>query len=436
MPFADEFINAFLAGQQARESKQLHEHRTRQMQYEAEDRDVETKLLRHRLSELKLTERLKAREAAQANLQALSGMPTAQVPSSALEEALPPQYQGGGIEDQQGASPFQMRPQTIPGIPGDLLGGVDIPDIQVRPQTLEDQLAQLFAQKKIEASTQFHNVTRGGKLLQGDRVVAEGESVQPADPLVALTNRDAGGTETTTYKRRSEVPSGTTTTRARLPQRTSAAATASKEEVDAIVEGIQTGRRSSDLSGYVGRDRRAIETKLLASGFNMKAEQADTKALAAHFQAMNSGVPVQMQLAAETANTALDDLEAINNTWDRATYGPFSWLSIASNKLKGGKAAEDAKDAEEAVRSVVEALGGIKAGGSPGVNQQISDAEKVLSTTQSKTDLGAAIKRLRRSVSYRTSAIRNLGAILPSAAGTGKADFEWDPVKGELVPVK
>jgi hypothetical protein len=432
VPFAEEFINAFLAGQQARENRQIHEQRTRQMQYEAEDRDVEKQLLQHRLKELKLTERLQAREQAQANLKLLSGTKAANIPQSMAEETPLPQYQGGGLADQQGVAPFQFRPVTIPGIEPDLLGGTGVPEVQVRPETEEDQLANILAQARIKAANEVHPVAYGGGLVNGLGQTLIAPQQRPEPTVDIVTGRDKAGNETRQTLTREEARKLGPRTLNRIPPRASQAAVGSNEDLNAIADQILAGQKTADTTGYRGGDRLKLDAIIARRGYNTKTAIADEKALATHYQTLNSGQRADIQVAANTLEGALDDLETAQMKWQGSGKGPLSRAAIVAAKAIGGDSGQAAKDFEAAVANVQEALAVLRSGGSGSVNTALAQAEKDITTG---SNIPAAIKRLRDAAKYRIRGVRSLEAILPSQAG-GDAEFDYDPTTGSLVPRK
>jgi hypothetical protein len=118
-----------------------------------------------------------------------------------------------------------------------------------------------------------------------------------------------------------------------------------------------------------------------------------------------------MRITADALDSALTDLEAANEAWDRTALGPFSWANILIAKGKGGEAAEQAKNAESAARAAAQLMTQLQAGGSATTNQALIDAAKILNASRGQEDLRGVISRARTAANYRTAAIRGLEAI-------------------------
>ena len=429
MPFAEEFINAYLAGQSAKENKQVHQQRQFDLQRQTEDRDIERQLLKHRITELKLQERLQARSAASQNLTALQGQSASDLPSAQVEEAPPPPYQGGDLASQTGAPGFRPKPVQIPGIPPELLGGVGVPDISVRPDTKESQLADLLAQVKIKMMGETVTTPRGGVTTNkgtGD-VIATGQPI--SEPLVAVTTRDAKGRESTRWVTREEAAK-TTATKERLPQRASTAIQLSDTTLDDFVAGIKSGNTPPDAIPKSALGVR-VQARLAKDGFNTARAIQDQKAVATHYQALNSGEMNNIRVAADTLDQAVNALEQVQSQWQAGGHGAFSRAAVAGAKLVGGDKGQLAADFESAVKDVQASLAILKSGGSTLVNSALADAQTAITTG---SDIPSAIRRLRAATQYRVAAIRNLEALTPTSIQGGAADFNYNPATGQLEP--
>lgn len=174
--FAQGMIQAFAQGQQAARNQRLNAQ-------EIEDRDIEKKLLAHRLRELKLTDELNKRKMALENLQMVSGQRQNEIPSNMLEPLTPQQLEGDKSSGMIATMPETIQPaernikrMDIPG--SDELG---IPGVSLRPDTMEQQLADLAAKSQIQEMYKAHSVGAGG-LWMGGRLVAPGRPPNPPAP--------------------------------------------------------------------------------------------------------------------------------------------------------------------------------------------------------------------------------------------------------------
>lgn len=429
--FADSFVRGALLGQQHKKGQEDIARQKRQDAWDLEDRDIESKVLKHRITELKIADQLHARQAARENIQDLTGTPEADIPSNLAEVAPTPQVSAPAGMSGEGETPaFQMKPVAIPG-----LNELGVPGISVRPQTMEDQLHALFAQAQIKAATEPYTLTapRGGssKRMVGGREVA----TATGDPvLVPYVTRDANGVESTRYVTEEERAKLGPAIKQRLPQRTTTA-TSSGEDIADIVTAVRTGNQSADLAGYKGTDRLRIDAALSRSGFNSKMAIADERALRAHYQSLNSGEQQNLSVAAGVADGAMDDIEQLSAKWDAGGFGTYNAARLALAKSGGlGKQAQElATDLEGAIDAARDSIALIKSGGSQVQNRALDSVQKMLDPSFSSDKLKAQIGSLRTTVQYRTNAIRSAQAVLPSQSNAGGGfDFTYDPSNDTL----
>lgn len=364
--FMSQFVQGIESAQRIRKTK-------RQEAYEVEDRDIQKDLLQHRLRELKLQDKLRARAAAVQNLEMQSGMAQNQVPGSMLEELTPQQLEGDKGPGMIATMPQtikpaerQMRPVQIPGIEE-----MGIPGFERRPQTMEQILAELGARKQAEESSKVYNIARGGMLSTGsgetiannpyeaaptyrsvkvrnpdgsetERVMTAEEAaalgpIQSAAPvdntLVPVTTRDASGRETTTYTPRPQAR-GTTAVKEPDPVKPSTArdpvsesaqlALQALDELDAILnKGVENPKPAGGgLMGLIGMGSPAAEPDQSQQQYSDALAEAQ-RLLASHYNAAgldgeaaesaaaaNLGVPRQVKVGSE--------IKTVGNEWTSA----------------------------------------------------------------------------------------------------------------------
>lgn len=416
MPFAERFIQGFTAGQQAKQSKAELEKQQRLEANAAEDRDIEKQLLQHRLRELKIGEKIQAREAARQNFSFLEGQPESQ-----LNTVAQPGQQPGPDDftamNAVGLPALMSRPKvTIPGI--EELG---IGDTSAQPRSMEEQLAAFMAQKQIEAQTKpwEANVAEGGTFVRGTGDSAS-TIIKGGDKLVPYVTRDKVGKQTTEYITEAERAKRGPATMERLPQRTSSTA-ANGEDISEIIEGIRRGDRPADTSGYRGVDRTKIDAGLLKSGFSITKAINDQKALQQHYANLNSDAFTALRVAADSTEQALTSLEELSNAWNDTVGGVFNGqrIKLAKNGGLGEEAKQLATDLEAAVGEVQTGLAQIKSGGTSTTNKALEAAEKSIAVDFAAGRTSQAIKSIRREAQHRIAAIKNLQPILPSETGGG-----------------
>ena len=432
MPFAEEFINAFIAGQQAKEGQFDLKRKQQRAIFEDEDRVIEKEKLAHQLKALKLEDRIKARQLAAQNLEALTGIPERDVTPEMTEGGVLPARSAidtGGAED---SIQTLLKAITIPGVEGELLGGgPGIPEISRRPQTEESQLARIMAEARIKQETSLHNVSRGGSLVTGTgRTVATGPPV--AQRPVTIRERDARGVVTERSVTPEEAMS-TTRTLQPVPRQASGggANSISGTDIEDNIAGIMSGNLPAEVPNTSVGVR--IRAGLQRKGFNLAKANQELRAVRTHYSAINNSQQFNAaRVSADIAEQAMQELEDVQAAWKSSGRGVFSRaaLTAAKNNLMGPEAKQQAIDFESAVGEVQQAIVALRAGGANPSNVMIDQAANDINTG---SNIEQAIKKLRSSLQYRIAAIRRLDAIVPSEAAG--ASHEYDPATDSFVPV-
>ena len=178
MGFAEQFIQGVQAGQQIKLRKQKE-------QDEQEDRQIEKMLLQHRLRELKISEKVRARTLAKENFDLQQGQPQANLPADITQtpelagtpENMLSALTGMGQQPLPAPGPIPRQAMTIPGV-----SELGVGDTQVRPQSMEELL---LAQKRAKAQEPY-NLASGAIRVQDGEVVAENPRPAPPAPRVPL----------------------------------------------------------------------------------------------------------------------------------------------------------------------------------------------------------------------------------------------------------
>lgn len=192
----DDMMSAFQLGQFLRHPKQFAQSQRTEQDMELEDRQLKMEMLRNALSNMKLQDRIRARDEAKESFGMQEQMPGVQLPSTpapSQEIAAPipmspeaqanPQLAGiqsilaGNRAALQGApiqNALRNAPMTIPGVYG--------ADITARPRTREEVTEEAFRQKlldmqmKAEADRYANTITwtdpTSGKQVTAPRSVA------------------------------------------------------------------------------------------------------------------------------------------------------------------------------------------------------------------------------------------------------------------------
>lgn len=170
MAFAEAFIESFLAGRE-------HLRQQKQMELQQQEHELRKQQLQHQMGQLKIAEKVKARDAALEQFKLLTGQPAASFPQdySAMQNKVESPVPGGGVPSpdlltghpgfgtqvpQQGM--VQARPQPV-NFPGIEEWGV--PGFSMTPQTREQVRGQKRQDTLEDALMKFHEVSPGASLV-------------------------------------------------------------------------------------------------------------------------------------------------------------------------------------------------------------------------------------------------------------------------------
>lgn len=208
---ADSMIRAYQTG--------LMERRAEEDQAaEQERKKIEMDLLKHRIQQMKLEERIKAWDmnvkGAEAQAKSFEGLPEAQMaqegmlqgtPATDLSQvvagmmpAAPGQMTGqpvapatpppAALSAVQANQPLAPRPIMAPGFQ-DAAAGINVPSIALRPKSREQLEADARSAAALKAETEGTTLSYGQKRYVGGKLVAEG-GVDPMDAETARHNKE------------------------------------------------------------------------------------------------------------------------------------------------------------------------------------------------------------------------------------------------------
>lgn len=406
--FTQNFIEAHAKGQAARRNKRIEDQAL-------EDRDIEKQLLQHRLKEMKIADRLKAREVAIQNAQALEGQPEANFPQHEFGLGQP-DFSGGIPQRVTSGGGANVPRVDIPGIDELGVGGVS-----VQPQTLEQNLAQAMQEFRMKARNTAQSASHGERITlpsqtpgQPPEVLAEGDPIR--EPRHRVVTRDENGVETEEWLTDAEVENQQFTREKRPPTSINAV---SDDDRDAFVDGVIDGSNPADLiTGMTTGEKIKLGAAFKRKNFNLSTAVTDIKAFRTYMSTLNSGQQQQVLAASDNALTQLDALEAV---LDKDGDGI---------RFPGTK---QAADLEAAAKGIRELLPLIKGGGASPTNKALDEAEKELKTGLFSGKLKPKIAKLRENLKYRIASIKGAfvssgqvagppagtpGAPAPAAAGT------------------
>lgn len=391
MGFAESLIDALAEGQRYRANKL-------RMQYEEEDRGIEKEMLQHRLKQMKIDERIRARNAAVENLNMMEGQPAESFPQQPFEMSQP-DFSGGIPSHAVGGGGANVPVVDVPGI--EELG---VPGVQRRPNTLEDILAAQFADLKQKMMLTPRTVARGGKLvvpgLAGedgvgeDGVIAEGDEIP--EQLYDYRTRDAQGNETSERLTAKEIRSRPPAVRARIPSRASGGGggitRATDAEIDEAVAGVASGKiPASTIPNMTSDLGIRFNSRLKKTGFDVTRAKNDQAAFSKYLQGLNSGQQQAIIASADAVTDALDVLDGVLAAQGEGALAPGT---------------KPYADREAAINAVIQNLAVLKSGGSSVNDKALEAAEKEIRSGWFGPGMIAKAKRLRQSLGYRVGSIR------------------------------
>lgn len=388
--FAQDFINAFTQGQQVKTRK-------REEQEAEEDRDIEKKLLQHRLREMKIQTQLQARTAAKENYSMLENQPENTFRNATDEDM--GRAQMGGIPGQigpEGMVPVRKPTMQIPGV--DELG---VSGISMTPQTREENLAEVMTQLRMRARNMPQSASRGEVITlasdtpgQPPEVLATGQAFP--EPMVNYTTRDAQGVETTERIPQSVANERGPAVKQPLPRRPSTSGQVSDDVVNDNVEMIINGDSSVlDLTGSTSNVLR-IKQGLKNAGFDLKRMQDEERKTRAKLQLSTRGDIIKISTVADGAAAALEEIKTANASNDKATLD----AAIAGFKSN--------------VASLINLTGG-----SDAVNKDLINISDFFSRSLFSSPIDSQILMAEKALTYRTAGIK--------AALAGLEKVGWEP---------
>lgn len=412
--FVDSFIDSFSRGQEVRRKK-------KEQEWAEEDRGIEQDILKHRLKELKIQDRLTARRAAAENYAAKHGTPESEIEwdgQSMKQEEIP----GAGIVPGQmfDVPDKRMAPMEIPGI--EELG---IQGVTRQPQTMEQIMAQTMKEHRMKQLNTLQSPNRGERIFMPNpnggpsQLIAEGQPFEfaPRNPLRSV-ERGTDDVEQDVFldpETGEEVFRGST--RNRLSQRSSGRGGGNRlspESKALLIRGFKAGRLplaklATSLDGM------EVLAGLEEEGVDVNRALIDQKAMSAHITKLNQGQQATILIAADSAQDQLDMLE---------------------KQLAAG----DSAGADDTSKRLALSLAQLASGGTSATNTALKLSEGELKVSgwsrligNKNADLAAKIKRLRQNLDIRTASIK--GSLIDSdAAGipdrTAGGDEEPDFVRG------
>lgn len=386
--FAQNFIEAYTRGQTSRRNKRLE-------QQEEEDRDTHKKILQHQLAALKIADRLKAREIAIQNANALEGQPEANFPQHEF---------GLGQPDFSGGIPQRVTSGGGANVPRVDIPGVDelgVGGISVQPRTLEQNLAQAMAELRMKARNTPQSASRGERITLPSEtpggkpeVLAEGSEFR--EPRHRVVTRDEDGVETEQWLTDEEVDNQEFTREKRPP--TGGGNTVSDEDLETFADGVMDGTNPADLiTGMATGAKIKLGAAFKRKGFNLSRAVTDIRAFRTYMATLNSGDQQKVLAASDNAIEQLDALEAVLTKDGDGVRFPDT---------------KQAADLEAAAKGIRELLPIIKGGGSAPTNKALELAEKELTTGLFSGKLKPKVAALRDNLKYRIASIK--GSFVPS----------------------
>lgn len=388
--FARNFIEAFAQGQQVRTRRRLE-------QEAVEDRVIEKQLLQHRLKEMNISDKLRARNEAKERYDLLNNQPQDDIPGAAdmpqrTFGLTDPDFSGGIPQRVTGGGP-RLPSITIPGVEG--------PDTVLQPRTREQNFEQMINEMLAKVFVTPQSASRGETITVGGKVIARGQPYP--EPLVPYTTRDERGVETTERIPASEALRRGPAVKQPLPRRPSSGNSVprvSDEGFDKMWADVVAGNTPATAVPDMKTEYGGRFHMRKPAGFDLTKAQNDQVAFRRYLNGLQTGQQQAILVASETVQTGLNELEALI---DR-------------------KAADaDIKSAADKVRGDLALL---KSGGHAPTNKALEMAENELKTGWfgNSASLKPKIARMRKELGYRTAAIKNAFVSSEDVMGPGRQD--------------
>lgn len=423
--FAQNFVNAFAAGQTARTRK-------RKEAEEEEDRKIEKDILAHRIKELKIQDKIRAREGAKENLDMLQGRPESEFRNATDEDM----HTGGEATTGIGGAPANMVPIRKPtiNIPG--IEEIGLPGVSRQPDTLEQILGQQTAALRMKARNTAQSASRGEVIAlpgqnPGDEpeVLATGQEFP--EPLRPYTTRDLKGVEKTEHITAEEEARRGPAVKQPIPRRPSGgnAALASGQQIRDNAEGIINGDFDPlDVTG-VSNNAIKIRSALKGQGFDLNTAQDEARTTRRKITAATA--PSMLKLAASMDATA-EALAAVKTANDAAKKAGGWSKYVGQDRANLNSAIAQFKSN---IATMIEL-----AGGSDAVNKDLIAVSGFLSTGVFAGPLDKEIERAEKALQYRVGAIKKAISVKDATGGGTKQaapqEYDYDPKTGTLVPKK
>lgn len=404
--FATQFLQGLQAGQQVRQRKLAE-------QQEAEDRSIQKMLLQHKMRELKIAEKLQARQLAQQNLGLMNGQPQAALPADITqtpELAGTPENLTKAVSGQAlpPVGPIARAPVTIPGV-----SELGVGDTQVRPQSMEEGMLQRVKQAMATAQTTPYNLAPGAKRMIGDKVIAENPRVTSpgsleSQYLEALRRGDKEEMARITQARKAVGQADD-----RPPTMGGMDTLYGLFDPKAVADAIEAGEQPptvSDLGRPMGA---AVRSELAKRGFNLSTAQSDWAATQSHFRTLNGSQQTRLRQAAETAYHSLDVIDDLSEKWKGGRFPILNKANLAAAKAGAyGKDAQSiAVQLEAQITDVASEMANVYMGGNSPTDHALKLAAKNLSADWSKDTLKGATDLARKNLRIRLNSIQQTGVI-------------------------
>lgn len=408
--FFRDFIEGFEARQNA-ERRKFDLQRSRRVEAEeVEDRDIEKKLLQHRLQEIKVQDMLRQREAAKFKLDTLSGRPESDFPikegetERVTEFAIPGEVPPEGMAQRD--IPSVQFPGIAPGMLGDQSPGME--PWSVKPVSMEQMLANEIAKRRATALATPRTVGRGGRMFAMNpdtgemELVAEGQEYVSAgedpDRMVWTTTRDAQGRTTRVLRRQGDI-TGQEFTQEPIPRQTTQGL--GPEIFESIAEGITSGQIPVD---FVPRSAVGMRALGLAGkkGFNAAEAALQLRAAREYISTMNAP---QIQAAITAHDSTIEALTKYKEAVAKYNSGGWGALGIGAAKLRGGPEAMAANELESAAANVIPMVAQIRSRGSNPSNDTLAAVQSELGATRSAKTLATVLDQVIADVTRRRNSI-------------------------------
>jgi len=176
------------------------------------------------------------------------------------------------------------------------------------------------------------------------------------------------------------------------------------QDVQSLADGIEKGLVAPDPAQVSFRDRTPVNAELTRRGFNLQQANQEWKATQKFLSSMNSEKQIRLRQAISSVTDALDNIDKLNNEYQRTGYSPINKAKLAFDASTGNELA--ARYIAQ-LSIIQDELAQVYMGGNSPTERALDLAGKMMKGDYSVKQLNAVLGELRNNLRYRVNAINS-----------------------------